>query len=648
MTALRRLIPVVLSGLLVFVTSPALANHHLMQIEQVIGGVNGDITAQAVQFRMRATPENTISLGRLRVWDAAGLNPIIVVDPTTDVANALLGDRVLIVSSSFQSQVSPAQTPDYIMTNTIPASYLAAGSLTWETNSGSIWWRFSWGGASYTGPGTMSSLNDPNSNANPPFPGPLPYTNLQAVQFTGPASAASNNNAADYALTSGASVWTNNARNSETLVGLPGCSVAPGIDLFTTPSGGATSQDFSADPIPAGFFGPGSDPFAGNIVLRGVPIAPASPLGPTDVIVQRKAAAILPNPGDATTVPIEIVALSLVSSNPITVSYNGGLTPEPWNVSVCLSSASPQPQGSMTIRTVPCACSEGGTFSSTLPVLPKLVFTRVSPPATVTMDYGAMAKVPIQYQTPTGHWLPNDPGGMGLLSVPAGLSVDHDCNSGTAAKTNLPPTTNFHAGVRADRCAGQTCEGAVFYRKRMTLAHDAYAFHGFVPAGNCLAGDADGDGICDDADNCPTVSNFSQVDTDDDGVGNACDNCAPIWNACQEDANANLIGDVCEIAAVGDPVRGERVSLSAPAPNPSNGDMSFSVTLATAARVRVVVYSVSGRLIRTLANREMAAGRHDLGWDARDDAGARVTSGVYYLTLDTQGRQQARKLMVIR
>ena len=30
------------------------ATFHLMQIEQVIGGVNGDTTAQAIQLRMRA------------------------------------------------------------------------------------------------------------------------------------------------------------------------------------------------------------------------------------------------------------------------------------------------------------------------------------------------------------------------------------------------------------------------------------------------------------------------------------------------------------------------------------------------------------------------------------------------------------------
>src|SRR5438552_28664 len=32
------------------------------------------------------------------------------------------------------------------MANLIPASYFAAGSLTWESDGGIIYWRLSWGG----------------------------------------------------------------------------------------------------------------------------------------------------------------------------------------------------------------------------------------------------------------------------------------------------------------------------------------------------------------------------------------------------------------------------------------------------------------------------------------------------------------------
>jgi hypothetical protein len=38
-------------------------------------------------------------------------------------------------------------------------------------------------------------------------------------------------------------------------------------------------------------------------------------------------------------------------------------------------------------------------------------------------------------------------------------------------------------------------------------------------------GDSDGDGILDEADNCPAVPNADQVDADNDGEGDACDSC---------------------------------------------------------------------------------------------------------------------------
>jgi hypothetical protein len=44
-----------------------------------------------------------------------------------------------------------------------------------------------------------------------------------------------------------------------------------------------------------------------------------------------------------------------------------------------------------------------------------------------------------------------------------------------------------------------------------------------VLAGSAIAGDIDGDGIEDLADNCTLVANASQLDADDDGYGNACD-----------------------------------------------------------------------------------------------------------------------------
>jgi len=58
--------------------------------------------------------------------------------------------------------------------------------------------------------------------------------------------------------------------------------------------------------------------------------------------------------------------------------------------------------------------------------------------------------------------------------------------------------------------------------------------------------DKDGDGIPDEIDNCPEVSNVSQADTDIDWIGDACDNCPSVYNSDQEDLDKDGIGYVCD------------------------------------------------------------------------------------------------------
>ena len=59
--------------------------------------------------------------------------------------------------------------------------------------------------------------------------------------------------------------------------------------------------------------------------------------------------------------------------------------------------------------------------------------------------------------------------------------------------------------------------------------------------------DLDGDGVSDEIDNCPNISNPLQEDEDGDGIGDVCDNCIAVANPLQEDADNNGIGDICEV-----------------------------------------------------------------------------------------------------
>lgn len=192
------------------VASPAMATFHFMQVEKIIGGVNGDTNAQAIQLRMRSGGQHLVAQSRLRAWDSAGANPVLLLNITTDLPGpSSTGDQILLTTTSFNVTTSPTADPDFTLAAAIPASYLAAGSLTFESDAGSVVWRVSWGGGSYTGSNSGTLDNDADGNFGPPFAGPLPSSGTLALQFTGSASAPSTNNAANYALSAGDAVLTN-------------------------------------------------------------------------------------------------------------------------------------------------------------------------------------------------------------------------------------------------------------------------------------------------------------------------------------------------------------------------------------------------------------------------------------------------------
>jgi preprotein translocase subunit Sec61beta len=204
--------------------SPAFASFHLMKIEQAIGGVGGDTAQQAVQLRMRAPGQNLVGgAARLRAWDAAGANPVTLIEFPADVAIGNLGSRILVVSPGFAA-AQTAVTADFTMTAAIPASYLPAGKLTFEDLSGNVYWGLAWGGAAYTGSNTGLTDNDADGNFNPPFWSALPSLGTQALAFAAAdpsGSASSTTNLADYDRTVGAAVLTNNAGASGPVTGPP-------------------------------------------------------------------------------------------------------------------------------------------------------------------------------------------------------------------------------------------------------------------------------------------------------------------------------------------------------------------------------------------------------------------------------------------
>lgn len=147
--------------------------------------------------------------------------------------------------------------------------------------------------------------------------------------------------------------------------------VPAGNDEFETAGDGQTFHDFAGSPIPAGFFGTGSNAYGGQVALQGVPLGPGSNV---DTVIQRSQT--VNGPGGST--PIQMTGLSLRSMSPITVTYGNGNS-ETWDVAVGLSVYQAS-AGTMTINS--------STFDSTLKVWPRFTFTRLSDGAQKVLDTG--------------------------------------------------------------------------------------------------------------------------------------------------------------------------------------------------------------------------------------------------------------------
>jgi hypothetical protein len=91
-----------------------------------------------------------------------------------------------------------------------------------------------------------------------------------------------------------------------------------------------------------------------------------------------------------------------------------------------------------------------------------------------------------------------------------------------------------------------------------------------------------------------------------------------------------------------------RTRLEAPVPNPFNPRTELSYTMAEPGRAQLVIYSVSGRLVRTLVDETRSAGRHSVVWNGTDDSGRTVASGVYLARLVAGGESSIQRMVLLQ
>jgi hypothetical protein len=84
-------------------------------------------------------------------------------------------------------------------------------------------------------------------------------------------------------------------------------------------------------------------------------------------------------------------------------------------------------------------------------------------------------------------------------------------------------------------------------------------------------------------------------------------------------------------------------------PNPFNPETSVSYTVRKDGPVSIRVYSIDGRLVRTLVDGEYTvAGSHEVRWNGMDGSGNRVSSGIYFVKTTAVDGTSVFKLAVTK
>ncbi|MCK6618904.1 MAG: T9SS type A sorting domain-containing protein [Calditrichaceae bacterium] len=113
----------------------------------------------------------------------------------------------------------------------------------------------------------------------------------------------------------------------------------------------------------------------------------------------------------------------------------------------------------------------------------------------------------------------------------------------------------------------------------------------------------------------------------------------------------NLPGDVLVIhgtVGIAEQPTPDVFELSQNYPNPFNPVTHIQFSLAGKVKVKLEVFNVLGQRVKTLVDSDLAPGKHEVAWDGRNDAGARVGSGLYFYRLKAGDYVKSRKMILIK
>jgi hypothetical protein len=83
-------------------------------------------------------------------------------------------------------------------------------------------------------------------------------------------------------------------------------------------------------------------------------------------------------------------------------------------------------------------------------------------------------------------------------------------------------------------------------------------------------------------------------------------------------------------------------------PNPFNPSTTIAYSVATKTRVRLEIFDVRGRLVKSLVDERKSPNNYQVIWDGRNGDGESVASGVYFYRLVAGDFRATKNLVLLR
>ena len=83
-------------------------------------------------------------------------------------------------------------------------------------------------------------------------------------------------------------------------------------------------------------------------------------------------------------------------------------------------------------------------------------------------------------------------------------------------------------------------------------------------------------------------------------------------------------------------------------PNPFNPTTQINYEMPEDALVKVVIFDVMGRKVKTLMNESQSSGYHSLLWDATNDMDESISAGMYIYTIQARNYRSSKKMVLLK